>query len=426
VLARIDTERSFFQLKDSVQQLVRGVIEAYWALVFAHTEAEVRRRQVVEATKALRIASARETAGTAPSSERTQAESDLEYLRASAIAAEADLLQREAALRNILGLPPSDAYRIVPVTPLNPERLEIEWEEVVRLAEDYRPDLIELKLILEADEQRLLLARNDALPSVDASALYRWNGLEGRTPERAIVSSGPGEFTGWQLGVSFSVPLGLRQSRAELRQQELIIMRDRANLQQGLHNTTHLLATSYRNAAQYYEQYRAFTVAHQASELNLFLQGKDYLAGRTKYLDYRQAIVTAGNARSAEEQTLAQYNTELANLELQTGTILEAHGIRFYEELYGSIGPLGRLFRERCYPRDYQPGPNTNRYPETAEPAEKAFGLVPPTLRLRDQSGGERSSPSPGVGPPPLGPSPNPERLQITVPEPIPPPAPGP
>src|SRR5262249_11186183 len=37
VVARINTERSFFQLKDSTQESVRGVVEAYWALVFART-----------------------------------------------------------------------------------------------------------------------------------------------------------------------------------------------------------------------------------------------------------------------------------------------------------------------------------------------------------------------------------------------------
>jgi len=428
VLARIDTERSFFQLKDSVQQLVGGVVEAYWALVFARIDVWVRQQQVKQGEEALLVFSNRLKVGKTDSAQVEQARSALANFRASAIAAEADLLQREAALRNILGLPPSDAYRIVPVTPLNPERLEIQWEEVVRLAEDYRPDLIELKLILEADEQRMLLARNEALPRVDASALYRWNGLEGRTPDRAIVSSGPGEFTGWQFGVTFSVPLGLRQSRAGLRQRELIIMRDRANLQQGLHNTTHLLATSYRSVAQYYQQYQAYRAASQASTVNLILQRAKYEAasGLIIYLDVLQAITSWGNARSAEAQALAQYNAELANLELQSGTILETHGIRFYEELFGSIGPLGRLFRERCYPRDYQPGRNADRYPETPEPAEEAFGLKPPTFRPREPSGGERSSPSPGAGPPPLRPSPNLERLRIMVPEPIPPPPPGP
>ncbi len=46
VLARINTERSFFQYKDSVQSNVQGVIEAYWGLVFARTDLWAREQQV--------------------------------------------------------------------------------------------------------------------------------------------------------------------------------------------------------------------------------------------------------------------------------------------------------------------------------------------------------------------------------------------
>ena len=49
VLARIDTERSYFQFKDSVQKLVRSVIEAYWSIVFARTDVWAREQQVKQA-----------------------------------------------------------------------------------------------------------------------------------------------------------------------------------------------------------------------------------------------------------------------------------------------------------------------------------------------------------------------------------------
>jgi hypothetical protein len=38
VIARIGTERSFYQLKDAVQEQVRGVAEGYWALVVARVD----------------------------------------------------------------------------------------------------------------------------------------------------------------------------------------------------------------------------------------------------------------------------------------------------------------------------------------------------------------------------------------------------
>ena len=68
-------------------------------------------------------------------------------------------------------------------------------------------------------------------------------------------------------------------------------------------------------------------------------------------------------AIAREARALAQYNTELATLERQTGTILESHGVRFAEERYRSIGPLGRLFDDRYYPLDRRPTPNAERYP---------------------------------------------------------------
>jgi outer membrane protein TolC len=394
VIARIDTERSFFQMKDSVQRSVLGVIEAYWALVFARTDLWVRRQQVVQGEYALNLAQTRAETGIIRKSEVSQARSALQNFRASEITARAGVLQREDALRNILGLPPSDGTSLVPDTPPLTEWLETDWDRLVQLAERYRPDIIELKLILEADQQQMILARNQALPRVDAVALYRWNGLAGRTPDRDVIIAGPGEFREWQFGVNFSVPLGLRQDRAALRRQELVILRDRANLDQGLHQAIHQLAIAYRNLAQFHMEYKSLREARAAALVNLEFQRADFDAGRTIFLNVLQAITNWGNAVSAEAQSLSEYNLELASMELQTGTILESHGIRFAEERYGSIGPLGPLAGLPCYPRAMRPCPNQDRYEKTSEPAENAFNLEDPLAPGRERSS-QTPSPSP-------------------------------
>jgi hypothetical protein len=191
--------------------------------------------------------------------------------------------------------------------------------------------------------------------------------------------------------------LGLRRERAALRQQELVIMHDRANLEQGLHAAAHELAQSLRNLAQYYEQYRAFSEARQAAWINLDYQLADYREGRsTLYLNVLQAIVNWGNSVNAEAQSLVSYNTELAVLEQQTGTILETHGIRFLEERFCSIGPLGRLFRERPYPAASSPGENADRYPAGTEPSEKALKIDEPAPFRREPPAPE--APLPGAG----------------------------
>jgi outer membrane protein TolC len=367
-------------MKDSVQELVRGVIDAYWALVSARMDVWVRDRQVEQGLFSEEFSSAWLDVGSADIGPVAQARAALAGFRSGLVTARANQLQREASLRNILGLPPVDSRQIVPITLPATEWPQESWEDILAVAQERRPDLIELKLIIEADRQRLLMARNQALPSVDAVALYRWDGLQGRTPGGLYVSSGPGQFTGWQLGVNFSVPIGLRESRAKLRRQELLIARDRVDLDQALHNAVHRLVSTYRNMAQHYEQYRVSREEKEAALISFDYQQTQWEIGGTQgkpvsYLEVLQAITQWGSALSAEAQSLTRYNTEMASLQREAGAILEAHGVRFSEEWFASMGPAGRLFDYPCYPRDMRPGPNLERYPNGTEPSEYFFEL---------------------------------------------------
>jgi len=379
VLARIETERSYFQYKSAVQQSVAGVIEAYWALVFAKTDLWAREQQVEQAAFATQRAQARFEVGDASRGDLAQTQVALENFRANLLASQANVLQRQAALLNIMGLPPYQPLRAVPVTPMLAQRITVDWTAINELAQRERPDIIELKLILEADQQRLLIADNQARPQLDTVALYRWNGLEGIAPSGNRVRSGSGEFEDWSLGVNFSVPLGLRAERATLRQRQLIIQRDRANLDQGLHQMQHLLALSLRNLEQFHAQYQRYQAVRQAARVNLEQQLAQYNQGIVQFIVVLQAIVDWGNSVSAEAQALAQYNTEIAQLELQTGTILQSHNVFFFEERFRSIGPLGRLGEEQCYPRAQPPSPSVGRYEGGTSPSEEYFDLDDPT-----------------------------------------------
>src|SRR5262249_2893622 len=145
--------------------------------------------------------------------------------RASLIAARADALDREAALRNVIGLPPADGRTLVPTSAPANLRFQPEWEKLLRVAEQRRPDIVALTPTLTADPHAKTQADTPPRPRRDPPPLYRWHGLSGRLPpfgER--VSSDPGQFTDWTVGATFSVPLGLREGRARVRDQDLIIL----------------------------------------------------------------------------------------------------------------------------------------------------------------------------------------------------------
>lgn len=372
VIARLNTEVSFFQYKDSVQEMVRGVIEAYWTLVQARTDVSARTKQVEQSKEAFDRAKARLKAGFADSGEVAQAEVAHTQFRASLIVAESATLTREGALRNILGLPPSDDRRIVPVSVPTTTRLPFEWESLVRLAEQRRPDIIELKIIIEAEQQRLLQAENQTLPKLDAVAQYRWNGLNGTMPNGEFLSTQAGKFNDWTLGINFSVPLGLRQGRALVRQEKLLIEKDRANLDQALHAAIHELTATVRDLDSAYAQYKVYKETRAAAEVNLDLQMEKRKTNRNIYLDVLQAINDLGNAINLEAGALLNYNISLATLERRTGTILDSHGLVFHEERFRAAGPL---LHGRLYPSAIVPVGSPQRYPDSGAPSENSFNL---------------------------------------------------
>jgi outer membrane protein TolC len=381
VIARLQLDQSYFQFKDAFQALVQGVITGYWQLVQARTELWAREKQLEQTLFTLQFNEAQLRVGRGDIGDVSQARVAYNNFRANLIAARGNVLQREAALRNVIGLPPEDGTRLVPSTPPTRERITFDWQQIIATAQIQRPDLIELNLVLMADQQRLVQASNTALPSLNANAVQRWNGLQGQLVNGSSLSSSPRRHTDWTLGVTFEVPLGLRQGRAALRSQELVIARDRANIQQRLHQIEHELATSLRTLDQNYLQYEAFRDTREAARTNLEVQFRRYRAGLgiganvSPFLNVLQAITDWGNAVSSEAQTLTTYNSSLASLEQQTGTILQTHGITFREEQFGSIGPWGRHYDLECYPKSLMPDGNAPRYEDSELPAEEAFDL---------------------------------------------------
>ena len=375
VIARLDQSQSYFQFKDQVQSLIRDVVRGYWSLVAARTSLWAREKQLEASRQELDRVEAQLEAGLVGIAEVSQARVAYANFRAQLVSARGQLIQSEADLRNLLGLPPEDGQRLVPSTPPTRDRLEFGWDEMVRTAQQYRPDLIELHLILLADQQRLIVSRNSAQAQLDAFAIHGWNGVTGRAADGNRLSGRLDDNPAWSVGFNFTVPLSLRDSRAAVRSTELTLARDRANIVQGLHATEHLLATTIRNLDLSYEQYEAFRDTRAAATDNLRLQIARRITGQAIFLEVLQAISDWGDAIASEANSLTEYNASLAGLERETGTILETHGVTFVEEQYASIGALGQHFEWDCYPRSLQPQSGPARYQDSEEPSEEAFEL---------------------------------------------------
>ena len=301
VIARLNTEQSYFQYKDSVQQLVLGTITAYWNLVQARVNVWARKIQEQQSKEAFDRESARLKTGFSDVGTVSQTSVTYHQFRANRIAAEADALTSEGTLRNLLGLPPDDDKAIIPTSAPASQRLPVDWDGLLRVADERRPDIVELKIIVEADQVKLVQAESIGLPQLNAMALYRFYGLSGELPNGPDISTRSGQYTDWSVGLNFSVPLGLRTGRAQVRQQNLMLVRDRANIEQQLHLVIHQLAATVRDLDSAYEQYLAFKETRIAADINLKVQNEKFRTGQTIYLNVLQALNDWGTAVSSEQ-----------------------------------------------------------------------------------------------------------------------------
>ena len=110
-----------------------------------------------------------------PTSPRPQQQ--LEQFRLDFVTRTSDVITTERQLRNILGLPPADNRRIVPVTAPTEARLEPDWEASLAQMVTFQPDIVQQQLLVRVAELQLLLARNQLLPVLNFNALYQFNGL---------------------------------------------------------------------------------------------------------------------------------------------------------------------------------------------------------------------------------------------------------
>ena len=164
----------------------------------------------------------------------------------------------------------------------------------------------------------------------------------------------------------------------------MLLANDRINLNQGLLQASHSIAGVLRTIEQLYQQYEAFGLAREAAEdsLEQIAFAKDI--GSVNFLDFLLAINTWASSKNSEALAITQLNATLATLEAETGTILETHGIRLFEERYCSLGPLGRRGRGRNYPATLRPSPNAERYQSGEVPSENAFNLDLPSIAGSD------------------------------------------
>jgi len=299
---------------------------AYWNLYGSIRALEVRLSQYDAAAEQLERASRQFDAGSVAEIEVIRAASGLADRVDQIIGAERDALLAQRELKRLINIPGlevgTDPF-VMPLTPPDPVRFDLDGTTLAQKAMDKRMELLELQLQLAADEASEALRRNEALPLITATLTHRINSV-GTTLRDAVDIQLENRFTDWELGLNAEVPIGNNEREARLAQAVLTRLR-RLNTREARRLTIRQEVLDVVDRLD--AGWQRLLATRQAVALNvrtLEAEQRQFRAGRSTTLDVLDADANLADARLSEIQALVDYQINQIDLAVATGTLLGA------------------------------------------------------------------------------------------------------
>ncbi|HET6425071.1 MAG TPA: TolC family protein [Planctomycetaceae bacterium] len=340
-IAQLRLDQSAWDVKQALMGQVRSVEETYWDLQAANVMVQAIDAILPLAEEICRVQQARLEAELVIRADVARAQVQLSQYRQTRVRYDADVREQEYRLRNLTGMSVVDGSRLFPSdVPLQaPPALDAEG--ALAVAVEQRPDLVRQRMNLKIREWELLVAQNGMNPQVDLRGLYRTNGV-GQGLDDALSQMSQYRYTDWTLGVTFSMPLGNRPARANLRAVEQQLMRERALMHESVRNVSFRIADLIRELQATWSQFeearqRAVAASEWLNTARLRFtnpppasQSPDgMLVG---LYDYQTALNAHIEAIVEGCQLLARYNGLLARYEEAQGTLLASRGVEFADD----------------------------------------------------------------------------------------------
>jgi len=343
---RFDQQRAEFERLLNYQAL--NVELAYWNLYYSYWDLYAAEQGVRQSFEAWKIAVASFQAGRLAIADVAQARSQYENYRGRRINALYYLLDNERVLRAMLGMTVEDGTRLVPsdkptLAPYNPD-----WGTAMEEALACRPELIQCRDDVKAQQLRVLAIKNQLLPDLRLAATYDINALGGQLDgpgsNNAIRQLASNHFNNWALTLQMNVPIGYRNVHAQVRFEQLRLQRAYWVLDDQEKRIVRVLAQQYRRISANYELIRVNRAQREPAAEQLKARFQGFLAGRKE--DTLDKLLEAqrlwADALNQEYAAIRDYNNALAGFEASKGTILRRNNVTIAE------GPLPSAAQRRA------------------------------------------------------------------------------
>ncbi|TWT49466.1 Outer membrane efflux protein [Rubripirellula amarantea] len=355
VLASLNEDIAITDFEIQVRNLVRDVEVAYWDLYVSYrnvSTAIIGRNSAIATAK---FAQLNLDNGTGTIQEVQQARVQYFEFKArleSALAGSnlpgsdrAGVYGNERRLREMIGIAPTDGRLIRPIDEPSIARLEFDWDEIVSQMLYLSPELRRGRTVIKQRELEQISAKNQILPEVNLSLLYRWVGV-GDTlgpPTRqsvnspAIGSSALGELTegNYQEGavrLEITPPaIGARRERARIRGSQLRLQQSRAYIQDAERLMVSQLSDAVAKTSTHYQLVQTNAQRWQSAEAEVEARLAEFIGGRSPVNVVLQSQQRKADAELAYYQALSEYNKSINYVDYLKGTMLANSNITLHE-----------------------------------------------------------------------------------------------
>ncbi|HEV7280997.1 MAG TPA: TolC family protein [Pirellulaceae bacterium] len=357
VIARLQYDQTLATFENAVRDHVLAVETTYWNLYQNYRIFETAKTASESVLASWQVVNARYRAELEPDRTEAQAQSQYFNFRAQLEDAHRQLLNEEARLRLLMGIAPNDGRVIRPVDEPPQVYVSFDWDSARSEALIRLPELRSTKWAIQQRELELVVARNQLLPNLDATALYRWVGVGDeliRSESSGVRFPAPGsnaveelligDFQEFGVGAEFNFPIGFRRELAGVRNSQLELAREKARLEDQEIAAVQSLSIAMRNLDTQYQVLQ--TLYNQVIAADRELESaKRYFAAELPpdQLGVRTTIdlVLDAERRRADAlrsfyQTQAEYARAIAAVHFAKGSLLE------YDNIALSEGPWPR------------------------------------------------------------------------------------
>jgi outer membrane protein len=324
-IAQIGEKIANLNLKSSVLSTIYNVETAYFNLVFAREQHLVALDSVKLAQQLLDENITKRNTGVLTDLDVVQAQTGVATAQSQLIGFKRAMDNAADTLLQALGerefASPVGAVEFPALTPLSPS-----FANSYKLARDNGPNLAVIQSTIEQYKLQALRAKRSNQAQLNAVGGASYSSAEhSYTDAFSSVWSGPGY--NWNLGLTVSIPLGMRATRAQYRQALANVQSEQTVLDQ----TDQTLMVQVRAAVRAVESNQqgvaAATEAVTLSQKQYELQKAKFDAGVATSFLVLQAQNQLETARLNQLQAESNLRQALANLRFLEGTSLDVYRV---------------------------------------------------------------------------------------------------